>query len=57
MRFCTRDSPARVRSADKSRLLGSHARLTADTGWRPEIPLAQTLADILEDSLAGLRTA
>jgi nucleoside-diphosphate-sugar epimerase len=24
---------------------GSHAKLTAATGWEPEIPLATTLAD------------
>jgi hypothetical protein len=27
---------------------GSHARLTAATGWTPEIPLDQTLRDTLE---------
>jgi nucleoside-diphosphate-sugar epimerase len=27
---------------------GSHEKLTKATGWRPEIPLDQTLADTLE---------
>jgi len=30
-------------------LRGSHDRLTAATGWEPEIPMATTLADLLED--------
>lgn len=30
-------------------LRGSHDRLTAATGWEPEIPLATTLSDLLED--------
>ena len=40
--------PARMRPADTPIVLGSHARLTADTGWRPEIPLEQTLSDLLD---------
>jgi GDP-4-dehydro-6-deoxy-D-mannose reductase len=30
-------------------LRGSHDRLTAATGWEPEIPIGQTLTDLLED--------
>jgi GDP-4-dehydro-6-deoxy-D-mannose reductase len=37
----------RLRPSDNPVILGSHARLTADTGWRPEIPIEQTLADLL----------
>ena len=40
--------PARLRPSDNPVILGSHARLTADTGWQPEIPIEQTLADLLE---------
>jgi nucleoside-diphosphate-sugar epimerase len=29
-------------------LYGSPARLTADTGWTPEIPLSTTLRDTLD---------
>jgi GDP-4-dehydro-6-deoxy-D-mannose reductase len=40
--------PARVRPNDNPTILGSHARLTADTGWRPEIPIERTLSDLLD---------
>jgi GDP-4-dehydro-6-deoxy-D-mannose reductase len=39
--------PSRLRPSDNPLILGSHARLTADTGWQPEIPIEQTLADLL----------
>jgi GDP-4-dehydro-6-deoxy-D-mannose reductase len=38
---------SRVRPAEIRRLAGDPARLRAATGWRPEIPLEQTLADAL----------
>jgi GDP-4-dehydro-6-deoxy-D-mannose reductase len=40
--------PERLRPSDNPVVLGSHARLTRDTGWRPEIPIEQTLADLLD---------
>jgi GDP-4-dehydro-6-deoxy-D-mannose reductase len=40
--------PARLRPSDNPMVLGSHARLTDDTGWMPEIPIEQTLADLLD---------
>jgi GDP-4-dehydro-6-deoxy-D-mannose reductase len=40
--------PARLRPSDNPLILGSHARLTADTGWTPVIPIEQTLADALD---------
>ena len=40
--------PSRLRPSDTPLVLGSHARLTADTGWVPEIPIEQTLADLLD---------
>jgi GDP-4-dehydro-6-deoxy-D-mannose reductase len=43
---------ARVRPAEIRRLAGDPSRLCATTGWRPEIPLEQTLAD----ALAAART-
>lgn len=40
--------PSRLRPSDNPVILGSHARLTAETGWTPEIPIERTLADLLE---------
>jgi GDP-4-dehydro-6-deoxy-D-mannose reductase len=49
--------PQRVRKVDIPLVLGSHARLTGDTGWQPEVPFARTLDDLLtywrERTLAG----
>jgi GDP-4-dehydro-6-deoxy-D-mannose reductase len=39
--------PARVRAHEVMDLRGTHDRLTAATGWQPEIPFAQTMADTL----------
>jgi GDP-4-dehydro-6-deoxy-D-mannose reductase len=41
--------PSRRRADDVPRIVGSHARATADTGWRPRIPLGDTLAAVLDD--------
>ncbi len=40
--------PTRLRAHDARTMHGSHDRLTAATGWRPEIPLAQTVRDTLD---------
>ena len=55
MRFET--DPELLRPVDVPVLRGDHARLTKATGWEPEIPLAQTLTDLLDDwrtRIAGL---
>jgi GDP-4-dehydro-6-deoxy-D-mannose reductase len=39
--------PALVRPVDVPELVGSHAALSAATGWAPRFPLRQTLADVL----------
>lgn len=44
--------PARMRPADTPIVLGSHARLTADTGWTPVLTLDDTL-DVLLDYWRG----
>jgi GDP-4-dehydro-6-deoxy-D-mannose reductase len=41
--------PGLRRSNDVPRLVGSHARATADTGWAPAVALGDTLASLLED--------
>jgi len=40
--------PKRLRPSDTPVVHGSHARLAADTGWEPGIPIEQTLADLLD---------
>jgi GDP-4-dehydro-6-deoxy-D-mannose reductase len=40
--------PARVRPSDIPWLVGDPSRIEAATGWRPERPLRQTLADLLQ---------
>ena len=42
------DDPARMRSHDAREMRGSHERLTAASGWRPQIPLARTVRDTLD---------
>lgn len=44
-----RVAPDRLRPSDIPKLLGSAAKLTARTGWQPQISLEQTLSDILDD--------
>jgi GDP-4-dehydro-6-deoxy-D-mannose reductase len=47
MRFET--DPELLRPVDVPVLRGDHTKLTEATGWQPEIPLGQTLADLLDD--------
>ncbi len=44
-----RVDPERLRPADVPVLVGDPSRLQAATGWKPEIPLEQTLEDLLSD--------
>jgi GDP-4-dehydro-6-deoxy-D-mannose reductase len=41
--------PALVRPVEVPRIVGSHARATRATGWRPAVPLVTTLTDVLAD--------
>jgi GDP-4-dehydro-6-deoxy-D-mannose reductase len=41
--------PARLRPADISWLVGDPSRIAGEIGWRAEIPLDRTLADVLEE--------
>jgi len=47
--------PAKLRPIDVPLLLGDHRRLTTTTGWTPQIPMAETLHDILEEQRAAIR--
>lgn len=40
--------PSRVRSKDAAEVSGDPAKIHADTGWRPEIPLEKTIVDLLD---------
>ncbi len=40
--------PARLRPSDVEVLLGDASKFHADTGWEPQVPLEQTLADLLD---------
>lgn len=43
-----RIDPSRGRPADIQDISGSHEKITRETGWKPEIPLEQTLSDLLD---------
>lgn len=45
----------RMNAVDIPCLYGSYAKIERDTGWRPEIPLRQSLADALDDWEQRLR--
>jgi GDP-4-dehydro-6-deoxy-D-mannose reductase len=47
--------PALERPVDVPVLCGDSSKLRAATGWTPEIPIAQTLADLLDDMRARVR--
>jgi len=47
-----RPDEARFRPADVPVHLGDPSRLVARTGWRPEVPLEQTLAEVLAEAQA-----
>jgi GDP-4-dehydro-6-deoxy-D-mannose reductase len=38
----------RLRTADIPYLVGNYAKFSETTGWQPDIPLAQTLGDLLD---------
>jgi GDP-4-dehydro-6-deoxy-D-mannose reductase len=42
-------NPGKQRPVDVAEMVGSYARLAADTGWSPEIDIRTSLADLLGD--------
>jgi len=46
--------PELVRPVEVPVLVGDPSKLTAATGWLPEVPMAQTLADVLAEARAAL---
>ncbi len=49
--------PTRTRPHDNPIVLGDPSRIAADTGWRAEIPIERTLADLLDYWRAALNPA
>jgi len=47
--------PDLERPVDIPVLLGDNSRIRAHTGWEPQIPLATTLADLLDDQRRRVR--
>ena len=47
VRVTVEQDPSRLRPSDNPVVLGDPAKIIEDTGWRPEIPLDSTLADLL----------
>lgn len=45
-----------TRASEQQRICGSFEKLNSETGWKPEIPLSQTLSDTLEHWLERLKT-
>lgn len=45
--YARQPDPNRIRPAEVPRLIGSAERITADTGWTPQIPFSETIQDML----------
>jgi GDP-4-dehydro-6-deoxy-D-mannose reductase len=41
--------PEKMRPSDTPEIYGNHDKLTADTGWQPELAIDQTLKDVIAD--------
>jgi GDP-4-dehydro-6-deoxy-D-mannose reductase len=48
IRIRIQTDPDRLRPSDTPVVLGDFGRLERDTGWRPSVPIEQTLADLLD---------
>ena len=44
----SRSIPTRLRPSDNPVIAGDRSRISAETGWAPEIPIEQTLDDLLD---------
>lgn len=43
-----RSDPHRIRHVEQRRMVADHARLSADTGWQPQLTLEQTIGEVLD---------
>jgi len=50
-----RADPERMRLSDQRRVCGSYQKLSADTGWKPQIAIDKTLLDIVEYWMTDLQ--
>jgi GDP-4-dehydro-6-deoxy-D-mannose reductase len=50
------EDPAKMRPSDTPEIYGDHSKLTKDTGWQPQIPLEDTLRDVIDDWRQHLST-
>lgn len=41
--------PSRMRPSDTPDVYGDHSKITADTGWKPEVSLETTITDVVND--------
>jgi GDP-4-dehydro-6-deoxy-D-mannose reductase len=48
LRVEVRVDPARLRPSDVPELVGDPARIHAEVGWAPQLPLRRTLADLMQ---------
>ena len=48
VRVRVEQDPSLLRPSDNPVVLGDRSRITAETGWEPEIPLEQTMRDLLD---------
>ncbi|HUS94281.1 MAG TPA: GDP-mannose 4,6-dehydratase [Patescibacteria group bacterium] len=48
------EDPDRVRPADNNAVVGSYSKLQRETGWEPQITLAQSLSDVFNEWLGTL---
>ena len=48
--FAVETDPAKLRPVDVPVIAADITALQADTGWSPQIPLAQTVSDMLESA-------
>jgi GDP-4-dehydro-6-deoxy-D-mannose reductase len=55
VQYVIEQDPARLQVVDIAVQIGDATDLQRDTGWRPEIPLAQTLSDVLEEWRGTIR--
>jgi GDP-4-dehydro-6-deoxy-D-mannose reductase len=52
-----KEDPGKMRPSDSPIIYGDSSKLTAATGWKPEIPLETTLSDVIADWRARVKAS